>query len=1265
MAKAHKQKNPHPGTVLPPQVSAGEALKWFAANFGGYLGSRRGLFLSHFSEEDQVSLESCLVSLKQRQIMPLVINGDTLFRQAEYLFGQAAKQSAFGAPLESNCEQEFRQSDLVIIESLAPPEKPEHLWYLYHYLLYPRALANKATIITTPLAYEDFIRVGSACPQPGEKAPELFDKPTLWALTWEKFLWLCEATMINLSLFSMTREQGLPPMLAAEYYLWMSLAERGIEAVPQYVHNDNQLDLAVIVDGYKLDIECESLAFSSQSQASEVEMSRHQALFGEGWQIICFSTKEIFTNHAGCADAVEALLLREKSAKANASQSGGTGSGLPGRLVRNALGLESPQSFMQAMAQANPGYAIDPEQANAVGHIVGASAIVGGAGSGKTSCLVQKAAYLIEQGVSPEKILILTHSGDTVENTKELLAKALAKELVLRVNISTWHDFGFKIIKENPQAAKRKAPIKIESSPHKVINRLLARYGKDFDQTKLELSGNPDEFMIGEAIAFLKSRLVSAKQVKGADSVKGLSADSTPQAIKIDSFVLRMYHAYEEQMQKSNRIDRDDMICLAVQSLIDRSDLKTRYQNLFDYVLVDEFQETSLAQEILARLLSGPEGNLTIVGNPDECISQSAGALPEAIAGVSFRLPEAKCFVLENNWRSQTELVRQANKLLGHYAERPITFANKAASKRPPVVDKAQVYESEVQEVEQAVRQIKELISVGRSGADIGVFFCDRRYQDLLQESLDGQAVAYRTAAESESELLPDESGDLLAFLKLIVDPDGPKARESFEKTCQLRIKEVDPKLFATIAAFAEANNLSFLKAVEIYAEATADQSCKELEALVRVIRSMHQEGLPPAETIALLKRTQRLEEYYKAQRVPPEARYEPLSRINQLEREAKEFKTVAEFVKHIVARKQGQPSTTDGGLWLMPVTEAKGREFAIVFILGLASGIMPGAKANLENEDRRRCYVAFTRARERLIALCPQSFGQTACSPSKFLYESELLAEEIPVAQAEPVKPAAPAKLAAASTQAVKPLPSAAAQTQKPPVPPVQKTVQAPTQPPPQPAQQPMQRPATQPVPPVAQPASPRPPVQPAAQAPVPPPAPIQQPVQQPIAPAAQSAPVQQPPRSAPPPVSQAPVAHLPVQPTPKPAPQTQAQTQPPASPPQPPITQPAAQLPIQPPVQQPVPQPSPTLAAPPQVARPQAQAPAEPSEPVVAPSPPAREPRQTNNCPNCKSDLEGDPRFCGSCGFDLRQLVCVSCLAPIEASAKFCGECGTHVQK
>ncbi len=245
--------------------------------------------------------------------------------------------------------------------------------------------------------------------------------------------------------------------------------------------------------------------------------------------------------------------------------------------------------------------------------------------------------------------------------------------------------------------------------------------------------------------------------------------------------------------------------------------------------------------------------------------------------------------------------------------------------------------------------------------------------------------------SNSQSALLPDEVGDVMAFLTLVMDPDGPKARESFERICHLRVKEVNPALSATIASFAESNNLSYLKGIEIYWQAVQDPSCRELEQLVRIIRTMHQEKLPPAETISLLKRTQRLGEYYNSIKVPPGVIYEPMRKLGILEEEARKFQSVTEFVKSQLAIQQAAngAGATEKAVHVLNIHESKGREFPVAFVIG--QGVMPAQGADFE-EERRLFYVAFTRAKELVYLSYPANFANESVQPSSFLVDARLM---------------------------------------------------------------------------------------------------------------------------------------------------------------------------------------------------------------------------------------------------------------------------------
>jgi hypothetical protein len=410
------------------------------------------------------------------------------------------------------------------------------------------------------------------------------------------------------------------------------------------------------------------------------------------------------------------------------------------------------------------------------------------------------------------------------------------------------------------------------------------------------------------------------------------------------------------------------------------------------------------------------------------------------------------------------------------------------------------VANDEHEEANWVANEIQLLVDSGRNYGDIAILYRHHVYATILEESLDNKGVRYQSSNPINN-FIPDEVADMMAFLKLVVDPDGPRARESFERVCQLRVREVDPKLSATIASFAEANNLSYLKAVEIYSEATADQSCAELNQLVRMVRTMHQEKLPPTETIALIRRSQRLNDYYRQVKVPPGVNYEPLKKLTQLEEESRQFKSTLDFIKHVNG--QQQPGVSDSGVQVLPILDCRGLEFPVVFMVGMAEGIFPAQTAIDLEEERRICYVGMTRAKELLYMSYPIMFSGAMLHPSHFLVDARLMVAPPPLVLPEVPAANAPVVQALAPTQAVIEQP-VYQQPQPAPV------YQQPVQPAPQlePVYQPQPEPVYQPQPePVYQPQ----PVQPEPVQPVQPiqPVPIQLP--EPVQPAAATEPPRQ----------------------------------------------------------------------------------------------------------------------------------------------------------
>jgi superfamily I DNA/RNA helicase/very-short-patch-repair endonuclease len=971
-----------------------DAIHWFVNNVGLYTASSRGIFASDFSDELEPVIEAAIINLKSRGINPHVITGPQLYQQADTLWEEARQKTRFGRPVAGNVELEMGMSDLLVLKDIEAPEAAHHLWYLFHHVLYPRALSNKPVLITTSLGYDEFILYGAGCEDieyAGRK------------ITWEKVFWLIQAMTIDLHHFQQMKEEGLAPMLKAEYELYLGLKERGMPVHPQHVLGDYMLDIAGYDiptrrrrddDGPKLDIEVDVISTLDGSGSGAAR--RNLLLLNDGWQIVRFSTAEIKHDVSACVDtAMEVWQQGRKKSTA-------------GRVLSGQVSTPMPELPVD-----------DDVQRFAITHAGGPAAIEGGAGTGKSSCITHRVAHLLAQGISPEKILVLSHSNETLRPLKAGIEQLTDKQTAPRVNCYAWHDLGLKILKENLQAIKRKPPLKVESNPQKVIQRLLSKYKKELDPVMLELSEELDEFTIASLFSLYKANLITPKHLK--DRCKS----------NVDELVAKVYQGYEDQLQKSNKIDRDDMISLAAHTLADNQEVRNKYQFQYEFILIDEFQEATAAADLLARLLAFPQDNLYIVGGEDEAIYESRGGLPRLISETSIKLPNARCYILEKNWRCHPAIVDHSRQLLNGLTMRRIQKEMTSGWGMPPTsgIIGPQMLASESAEAEWVAEEISLLIDGGRMPQDIAVLYRYHRYGLIIDESLSNRNIECVTT-HPEAGMIPDEVGDVMAFLRLAMDPDGPKARESFERICQFRVKEVDAKLSATIASFAEANNLSYLKAIEIYADSVPDESCKELATLARIVRNMNQENLPPAQTISVLRRTQRLNEYYKSMKVPPGVNYEPLKKLSQLEEDASKYQTIAEFVKAQAASVKGGDEA-DQVVHILTLHEAKGKEFPIVFLVGLAEGLFPAESASDKEEERRLCYVGMTRAREMLYLSFPAIFNDVALLPSSFLIDARLMPHPSLQAAQQAAPPPAPA--APAPPQPVPGRPPVQAQTTQP----------------------------------------------------------------------------------------------------------------------------------------------------------------------------------------------------------------------------------------
>ncbi|MBX9725348.1 MAG: UvrD-helicase domain-containing protein, partial [Candidatus Obscuribacterales bacterium] len=694
----------------------------------------------------------------------------------------------------------------------------------------------------------------------------------------------------------------------------------------------------------------------------DARAKKHLVLLSDGWKILRLTNAEIDGNFTECADAVQQAF--EQGRKRSAV----------GRLIFGKAEVRVPELPVD-----------DDVQRLAITHGAGPIAVTGFPGVGKTSCIAYRISYLLAQGVNPERIIVFSFSDETTNILRSQLEVLTDGAIAQKLNISNWRDFGYRVLKENAALAGRKPPLKIEANPQRVLDRVLRKVKSEMDPVHLELLEHEvDELSVGSLISLYKANMVTAEIISQTAQTDG------------EKFLAKIYQGYDEALKKSNKIDNDDTITLSAQLLASNREVRETYAHKFDFVLVDEYQDCTLAQELMCRILAYPQDNIYFSGNEDESIFESKGAMPHILSEISLRMPNARCYVLEKNWRAHPALVEHLRAFSLNIEKRFIAKNIEAGIRAltgNAVIGPKELVDEDA-EAEWVASEIGILLSGGKKPSDIVVIWRTQKYVPYLEKALFKNNIPC-SSLDQVSSLVPDEAGDVIAFLRLVNDPDGPKAKASFERICQLRSRELDQKLSrlsTTIAGFGEANNLSFLKAIEIYYEATKDAACKDLNDLVRIIRTMNQESLSPAEAINNFKRSQKLHEIYKAAKIPPNVLYEPLARVEQLEEQARKFKSVDEFVRNWDNNSKSQEKGESSSINLMGAEFVKGQEFSIVFLVGMADGLFPVTNFVDLDEERRLFLVAMSRAKELLYVSYPRAFEGQPVPVSGFLLESKLI---------------------------------------------------------------------------------------------------------------------------------------------------------------------------------------------------------------------------------------------------------------------------------
>jgi len=610
---------------------------------------------------------------------------------------------------------------------------------------------------------------------------------------------------------------------------------------------------------------------------------------------------------------------------------------------------------------------LNPEQREAVTHIDGPLLVLAGAGSGKTRVLTRRVAHLIHSGVPPWHIMAVTFTNKAAGEMRERVAE-LVGPAADRIVVSTFHSACARFLRrEAPKLGYTSSFVIYDTDDQQRLVRDILKE-LQIDHKRFP----PRAFM--SKIDQAKNRLLDSDDVAA-----GKLGDPGGMAMRLDE----VYARYQKGLKASNAFDFNDLVGSMVQLLEQNAEVRERYRDRFQYLLVDEYQDTNHAQYRLIKALAGREPhNLAVVGDDDQSIYAFRGADIRNILDFERDFPQVKTIRLECNYRSTKNILELAGALVRHNTQRKEKTLWTDAPAGDPVY--ALVGSDEEVEAQKVVDEIGRQMRDGRRPGDIAVFYRTHASSRPIEQAL-GAARIPHVVVGGRRFYERREVRDTVAWLRLMVNPTDTMAF--------LRIVNVPPRgIGATtvgrLRGKADDDGVPLLEAARRTVAAGKGRAAKALSGFLglygRLVEESH--DMP---TSQLVLRIAELTGYVDALRAEdtPEAQ----TRLENIEALARAARTADDTLPPdtppeerlrsfldqatLASADQDLPDH-DGQVNLMTVHLAKGLEFPLVFVVGLVEKVFPHARSEerLEDieEERRLAYVAFTRARERLYLCRP-----------------------------------------------------------------------------------------------------------------------------------------------------------------------------------------------------------------------------------------------------------------------------------------------------
>lgn len=626
---------------------------------------------------------------------------------------------------------------------------------------------------------------------------------------------------------------------------------------------------------------------------------------------------------------------------------------------------------------------MNKEQSEAVRTTEGPLLIMAGAGSGKTRVLTHRIAYLLdEKDVSPYNILAITFTNKAAKEMKERVEHLVGEEAQV-IWMSTFHSMCVKILRRDADriGIERNFTIIDPTDQKSVIKDVLKN--ENIDSKRFE-----PRMFVG-AISNLKNELKTPE-------------DAMKEANDFHSqMVATVYSGYQRQLSRNEALDFDDLIMKTIRLFERVPDTLEYYQNKFQYIHVDEYQDTNKAQYTLVKLLASKFKNLCVVGDSDQSIYGWRGADIQNILSFEEDYPEAKTIFLEQNYRSTKTILTAANEVIKHNTERKpkgLWTANNGG-------EKIKYYEAmtERDEAEYVVREIIKHRKSGKDYNDMAILYRTNAQSRVLEETFMKSNIPY-TMVGGQKFYDRKEIKDLLSYLRIVANSNDDI---SLQRIINVPKRGIGPSSVDKIQRYALDNNISMFDALGevdfIGLSKKVTQKCIQFYEMVQNLIK-EQEFLEISEIVEeILEKSGYRQMLEREQTIESRSRLENIDEFMSVPKDYEkdtplEEQSLINFLTDLSLVADIDEAQIDSGVTLMTMHSAKGLEFPIVFLMGMEESLFPHIRAIKSDDDhemeeeRRICYVAITRAEEVLYithATSRMLFGRSQANlPSRFLKE-------------------------------------------------------------------------------------------------------------------------------------------------------------------------------------------------------------------------------------------------------------------------------------